>query len=718
MNKVKLIVACVILQFFACNKYERITGVKTVEVKNTSYNSTLAIGRIEDLSDNQHSEHGFCYSENPKPTMDDQVFNMGTINKIGNYETTIANLKPETDYYISAFVKEGDKYIIDKPISFRTAAPKLPIIRIIEASNVSYFSAIFGGKLISGNGDSVTISGVCWGLTENPTINDNKIQNPDGSREFQLAISNLKHNTKYYGRAWATNNLGTGYSQNTEFTTLPYAVPTVTTNENMNLTDRSVSCLGTIHAQGDGPVISTGVYYGLTPDLVPGVCDSVTGGPVADGYQFWYHIYNLQANTKYYYRIFARNLGGVGYGEVKSFTTLNTVEIPVISLTSIEDYYGLNIKADGKVISTGGVERITDICLLYSQTNPNPEFDPFKYIWGSPTITDITFNFSKNGFTVNTKYYFRMWARNLAGEAYSNVIEFTIPPLIPPIISTEKVYQILSTSAHVIGKEEPYYNFQGNGDHGICWNTSGNPQLNDGISQHVINPPSNLFEGIITGLEPSTTYYARVWATSTNGTSYGDVISFTTLASSDVVKDFEGNEYSMVTIGNQIWLGQNLKSTKYRNGASINGYYAYSSNENNAKIFGYLYPKDAAIGSEDMDACPTGWHVPTKVEWETMTTFLGGNGVAGNKLKEAGNYHWYGDNYGTNSSNFTAIGAGAHFNNVLEGRNLTARFWTKTISSGSFHWSTQLRNGMMSILFESNGSTSDAMAVRCIKNSK
>jgi uncharacterized protein (TIGR02145 family) len=185
-----------------------------------------------------------------------------------------------------------------------------------------------------------------------------------------------------------------------------------------------------------------------------------------------------------------------------------------------------------------------------------------------------------------------------------------------------------------------------------------------------------------------------------------------------VVKDFEGNEYSMVTIGNQIWLGQNLKSTKNRDGYNISGYYAYNYNTNNANIFGYLYPKDAAIYTQDMDACPTGWHIPSKAEWETLATYLGGNGIAGNKLKEAGNYHWYGDNYGTNSSNFNAIGGGAHFNNVLEGYDQTARFWTKTTSNGSIVWTTQLKNGESSLFFNSNGTTSDAMSIRCIKNSK
>jgi uncharacterized protein (TIGR02145 family) len=718
MDKAKLIALCALLLIVACNEFERFTGVKTVEVTNTSHNSTVAIGRIEDLSDNQHGEHGFCYSENSEPTMNDQVINLGTINRIGDYETTITNLKPETDYYISAFVKEDNNYIIDKPINFKTEAPKLPIIQIINATNISYFSAIIGGKLITGNGDSVTVSGVCWGLTENPTITDSKTVNPDGSREFQLAISNLKHGTKYYGRAWATNNLGTGYSQNTEFTTLTYAIPTVTTDDYQNLTDRNVSCLGTLHSIGDGPVTRTGFLYGKNSELTIGVSDSITSSPPNVGDQFMYHVNNLEASTKYYFRAFARNLGGVAYGETKTFTTSSPVNPPEISLTSVDDYYSVKIKAEGKVLSTGGVDRINDICLLFSQTNATPEYGSSSYFWGSPTISDITFTLDKNGFIPNTKYYFRMWARNTAGETYSNVIEFTVPPVSPPIISTEKIYRVLSSSAHIIGKEEPYLNFQGMSEYGVCWNTSNNPRLDDGVSQSIKNPPSNIFEGIITGLQPSTTYYARVWATSSNGTSYGDVVSFTTLSANDVVTDYEGNEYSTVVIGGQVWLAENLKSTKYRNGSSIYGDYAYNYETNNANIFGYLYPKNAAIYSQDLDACPTGWHVPSKGEWETLSTYLGGNGVAGNKLKEAGNYHWYGDNFGTNSSNFTAIGGGAHFNNVLEGFTLTARYWTNTVSNGSINWSTQLRNGESSLFFISNGTTSDAMGIRCIKNSK
>lgn len=708
----------VLMLLSSCTEYVRMTGIKTVEVKNTSHNTTLAVGKIEDLSDNLHSEHGFCLSENPVPTMDDQVVNLGTINKIGIFETAITNLNPETDYYISAFVKEGDQYIIDKPISFRTESPKLPIITVYEASNVSYFSAVIGAKLITGNGDSVSVSGICWGLSENPTTSDSKAVNPDGAREFQLPVSSLAHSTKYYARAWATNNLGTGYSQNIEFTTLTYAMPTVTTDEFLNLTDRSVSFVGTLHAIGNGPVIRTGFLYGKNSDLAIGVSDSINSTPPDVGGQYMYHVYNLEANTKYYFRAFARNLGGVAFGETKDFTTANPVSIPEISLIAVNDYYGLKIKAEGKVLSTGGVDRITDICLLYSSTHPSPVYGTSTFIWGTPTISDIVFDVNKSAFTANTKYYFRMWAQNIAGEAYSNVIEFTVPPISPPIISTAKVYRILSTSAHVIGAEQPYLNFQSNSEYGICWGTSSNPRIDDGVSQSQKIPPSILFEGIITGLQPVTTYYARVWATSPNGTSYGDAISFTTLSESEVVKDSEGNEYSTIAIGNQVWLGENLKSTKYRDGSNISGYYSYNYDTHNANIFGYLYPKNAAIYSQSLDACPTGWHVPSKVEWETLATYLGGNSVAGNKLKEAGNYHWYGDNYGTNSSKFNAIGGGAHFNNVLEGFSLTARYWTSTVSSGSINWSTLIRNGESSFFFESNGSPSDAMGIRCIKNTK
>jgi len=139
------------------------------------------------------------------------------------------------------------------------------------------------------------------------------------------------------------------------------------------------------------------------------------------------------------------------------------------------------------------------------------------------------------------------------------------------------------------------------------------------------------------------------------------------------VTDKDGNVYKTVTIGTQVWMAENLKTTKYRNGdligtttpatKDISGentpkyQWAYNGNETNVATYGRLYTWYAVTDSRNV--CPTGWHLPTDIELTTLTTFLGGESIAGGKLKETGTTHWESPNTGaTNESGFTALPGG------------------------------------------------------------
>jgi uncharacterized protein (TIGR02145 family) len=137
------------------------------------------------------------------------------------------------------------------------------------------------------------------------------------------------------------------------------------------------------------------------------------------------------------------------------------------------------------------------------------------------------------------------------------------------------------------------------------------------------------------------------------------------------IKDIDGNVYKTVKIGQQIWMTENLKVTKFNDGTDIPlvadpdswgalssaGYSWYNNDFNTyGKVYGALY-NWWAVGSGNL--CPVGWHVPTKDEYTILTDYLGGASVAGGKLKEAGLKHWISPNYGaTNESGFTALPGG------------------------------------------------------------
>jgi uncharacterized protein (TIGR02145 family) len=136
------------------------------------------------------------------------------------------------------------------------------------------------------------------------------------------------------------------------------------------------------------------------------------------------------------------------------------------------------------------------------------------------------------------------------------------------------------------------------------------------------------------------------------------------------VTDVDGNVYKTIRIGTQVWMAENLKTTKYRNGAPITFINsdatwaslalpqspAYCNSKDDTSTianYGRLYNWNAATDSRGL--APAGWHVPSLDEWLTLMNFLGGKPVAGGKMKDTGLLHWpYQNIAATNSSGFTA----------------------------------------------------------------
>jgi uncharacterized protein (TIGR02145 family) len=195
-------------------------------------------------------------------------------------------------------------------------------------------------------------------------------------------------------------------------------------------------------------------------------------------------------------------------------------------------------------------------------------------------------------------------------------------------------------------------------------------------------------------------------------------------------RDLNSYDYTVVKIGEQFWLSENLKSTFYNNGEGIpmvvdntdwlgltTGaccYYEFVSN--NHLTYGMMYNWHA-IATDNI--CPPGWHVPTENEWLTLSDYLGEMSQAGGKMKEAGLEHWSSPNTGaSNSSGFTAL-PGGYRDGTLNGGfyNLGtfAYFWASTAINAS--------NAYVHILFHDEGSMyrttmnkNMAFSVRCIKN--
>lgn len=201
------------------------------------------------------------------------------------------------------------------------------------------------------------------------------------------------------------------------------------------------------------------------------------------------------------------------------------------------------------------------------------------------------------------------------------------------------------------------------------------------------------------------------------------------LPSGCIVTDIDGNVYHIVVIGTQEWLVENLKTTRYRNGTAIpnvtdstawsglttGAYCDYNNNAANSTTYGRLYNWYAVSNANNI--APTGWHVATDAEWTTLTTYLGGDSVAGGKLKEAGLAHWASSNTGaTNETGFTALPGGYRgYGGTFGGIDNYGGWWSSTEDYTTIAWSRGMSDFNVNVLRISYHKPL-GFSVRCVRD--
>jgi uncharacterized protein (TIGR02145 family) len=202
--------------------------------------------------------------------------------------------------------------------------------------------------------------------------------------------------------------------------------------------------------------------------------------------------------------------------------------------------------------------------------------------------------------------------------------------------------------------------------------------------------------------------------------------------------DQDGNTYKTIKIGTQTWMAENLRTTKYRTGEAIpeaTDNYAwmklttgaqctYSKTSDNVEIatFGRFY--NWYTVSDSRNITPAGWHVPTDDEWTTLITFLGGESIAGSKMKETGTKHWISPNSGaTNESGFTALPygwrsgyfGGSSFDGATGNIGSDGVFWSSTQDGASKAWSRHIERNPANC-FRYNMDKQCGLSIRCVKD--
>ena len=288
---------------------------------------------------------------------------------------------------------------------------------------------------------------------------------------------------------------------------------------------------------------------------------------------------------------------------VPSPPQLTTTDPTNVTRQSVES--GGNISTDG-----GATVSVRGVCW---SLNHNPTIADTKTDDGQGSGNFIS---NLTGLTSSTKYYLRAYATNSAGTAYGNEVIFTTSSPMKPILTTTNILSVTVNSAKsggIITSDEGASVTA----RGICWNISGNPTISDNITTD--GTGTGTFTSNLSGLASYSRYFVRAYATNSAGTAYGDQFSFNTQET-----DNDGNSYNTVIIGTQIWIVENLKTTKFNDGTTIPvvsdnvvwnslttpGCCWYNNDIVNKPVYGALYNWYTVdpVSNGNKNVCPVGWH--------------------------------------------------------------------------------------------------------------
>ena len=347
LNKILAVLVTATILFAACTKEKTevrlAPQLSTSQFLNVKSDSATVVGFVVAEGDG-FTERGICYNTAATPTIaNSKVIYNGAINK-ATYQVILSGLAYATKYYARAYATGIEGTIYGEEVTF-TTLPIVPKLTTTAITAITGKSAAGGGNVTLAGGAEVTARGICFGTTHNPTVSDNPTVDGKGLGAYVSALTNLKGNTVYYVRAYATNSAGSGYGPEVTFTT-PVDLPVVTTAAVTLITKISAVSGGEVTYDGGGAVTAKGLAWGTAAN--PTISGSVIAGGAGTGV-FVSNLTGLTLFTTYHVRAYATNSAGTAYGPDVTFTTL----ADITKFWLVGDYNGWGNNDDATyIIST------------------------------------------------------------------------------------------------------------------------------------------------------------------------------------------------------------------------------------------------------------------------------------------------------------------------------------------------------------------------------
>ena len=404
--------------------------------------------------------------------------------------------------------------------------------------------------------------------------------------------------------------------------------PTVMTTGVSEVSYTTANLNGSVVYIGGAPVAARGFCYDtvLHPTVESSMVSCGSGGG-----SFSANLLNLNSSTTYYVRAYATNMWGTNYGEEKTFTTL-TEYAPSVEIAAATDIDFTSFTCSGDVTDSG-TYTVTARGFCYA-TTPDPVMTG-EHVHLGNGIGPFSVTFAE--LDPETTYYVRAYAVNAVGVAYSNAITVTTLTPTLPTVTTDSVSSYNECFATVTSDGGAPVT-----QRGFCYDTLPNPTTESNVV--FVGDGVGEFEAVLSGLPVGKLYFVKAFATNAKGTTYGNQFDFHAGCDSKTVTDYDGNVYNTVLIGNQCWMKENLRTTHYADGWPLEPgivtysvgteaarYYYPNNNAANAEMYGLLYNWYAVMRDSESSntvpsgvqgICPTGWHVPSKNEWQVLNDYV------------------------------------------------------------------------------------------------
>ncbi len=593
----------------------------------------------------------------------------------------------------------------------------LPTVITYPPTDLTHFSVNCSGEVTDQGSLELTTCGILYSENSEPSLSNYSNITISGNDlgQFTEEFAELSPQTTYYIRAYAINPIGIAYGN----------IETITTLEDPNAYD------------GDGNIytpITIGTQIWLKENLWTTTFNDHS--PIT----YVNEIDNLDTVSvpKYTWYEFDFDQYGTVYGGLYNYLTTDFVKTKGKSICPVgyhvPDYtdWTTLINFAGGIYTAGAALKSTS---LWEDNGEGSDLYGFSALpagtisvgdgfyeigeatafWCLNNIMEINlvklFNYSTEvqlyqdmPFAANSL----RCIKNKEGASIPNNIVFNIENITWELVKSQVEVQ----------NDLNYDIF----DYGVILSTEPEPNLANYSKISIYDSALESSNFIIGDLEPETTYYIRAFATNPIGVGYSNTISFET---NEFLGIFDGddNEYTMIKIGNQKWLKENLKTTSYNDGEAIDpvypDYYWYNDDYNTyGETFGALYKARVFnfMLNGGKQICPEGWHIPTEYEWQELADYASNNFTTIASALKSTEY-WASGSEGNDDLNFNALPAGFYstsdgFMNIYD----ETYFWTSDLLSNNFYY-TKGFNAFNDDMINDMHYEGSGLSIRCLKNS-